>query len=911
MVSHVALKASAGSGKTFALTVRYISLLLLGAKPNEILTLTFTNKAANEMKQRILNTVFSFGQDSAYLEQIAQNTAMGIDEILAKKDFIQDLVIKENLAIYTIDKFINQILKEFGGYIGIFDSFDIGNDDIDELSFYFLKSLDKKSFSSFVHIYIHENKKLPSVMSLFKFFIQKESSLKFDLKVYEESLEDVTQDILEIANRLKSHIYQAYEEQMGVNAKRALEFDNLGDLLNKTWLVRDSLSEYRDLKKFDDAVSAQTFFELKSKLKVYFDIRSNNAIIEYLTLFNQFKEFRTNYILKKGYLEFSDITNFALKLVSELIDKEFLYFRLDSRYSHILIDEFQDTSIEQFNILLPMIEECLSGGDGFKTFFYVGDIKQSIYRFRGGNKELFDYILQSYPQVSEQTLDTNYRSKKEVVEFVNDTFIKLPNYEYDYQKSVKEGGYVEIVTDSNLEGDEPYLGLYEKLKELKQNGVDLNGTAILVSTNEEVLNIYHYLQRSDLGVEITTHMTSRLINQQNVKALINGVKYLFFKEDIYKVNTLSLIGKRSDEELVLEYDIKANSLEKTLYDIALMLGVIDENVIRLIENASAYVDIFDFVYKIDNLDASIQNSATSGISVLTIFKSKGLEYETVIVVDKLKRDSNKNEPFVFEYDGITLEKVHYKISEKEYFDESFANALDKEEALSIFDTINVQYVALTRAKSNLIVLKKEKSIFDILNLSDCKKGVLVQSEIKNTIENTIEEIEYKPLNLGLQELSIKSSNDEINNLKAKYFGIATHHALENAKDFSLDEIDFIVDISKQKFSYILENRDFIDMYGRIKMLFAHNDFQNLLQNSTNIKKEQPLAYNGEIKIIDLLVQKGDEYIIIDYKTGKEHHDMYIKQVSFYKKAISQITSSKNVKSYLCYILADKIEIINV
>lgn len=74
MVSHVALKASAGSGKTFALTVRYISLLLLGAKPNEILTLTFTNKAANEMKQRILNTVFSFGQDSVYLEPISQNT---------------------------------------------------------------------------------------------------------------------------------------------------------------------------------------------------------------------------------------------------------------------------------------------------------------------------------------------------------------------------------------------------------------------------------------------------------------------------------------------------------------------------------------------------------------------------------------------------------------------------------------------------------------------------------------------------------------------------------------------------------------------------------------------------------------------------------------------------------------------
>ena len=109
MKNFLALKASAGSGKTFALTVRYITLLLLDAKANEILTLTFTNKAANEMSERIYNTLLTLGDDEAYLNAIIQESLLSKAEILGKKNFLIKSFTNAHLTIYTIDKFINNI----------------------------------------------------------------------------------------------------------------------------------------------------------------------------------------------------------------------------------------------------------------------------------------------------------------------------------------------------------------------------------------------------------------------------------------------------------------------------------------------------------------------------------------------------------------------------------------------------------------------------------------------------------------------------------------------------------------------------------------------------------------------------------------------------------------------------------
>lgn len=911
MREFVALKASAGSGKTYALTLRYVSLLFLGAKPNEILTLTFTNKAANEMKERIFEAIMNLGSDKDYLKQISLQCGLSIQDIEDKKTYIQSIFINGHLAILTIDKFINQILKEFSGYLGIFDSFEVKNDNLDELSFYFLESLNDEDFAHLIEIYLQENKKLNSLITLFKFFIQKESSMKIDLKVYEEDLQTIENKVFDLANDLKLHLLKIYGDSMGVNANKALEFSNFDELITKTWILRDSLQDYRDLKKYEDTYSASLFIKIKEQLKKYYTVRSNNSTIIFLTIFKKFKEFREQYIIKKRYLEFNDITNLANKLLGGVIDKDFLYFRLDARFKHILIDEFQDTSIEQFNILLPLIEESLGGNpEDFRTFFYVGDTKQSIYRFRGGKRELFDYLLNQYPQIDEENLDTNYRSKENIIEFVNDTFLKLSNYEYTKQKNISSGGYVEVITDSALGSDEPYSGVYEKILMLKENGVDLNKLAILVSTNEEVLNLYTYLMDKNIGISITTEMSSKLIKQNNVKALINIVKYLYFKEDLYKLFASSLLGIELDISWI-DFDIDSITLQSLLKKVAFYYDIVDDNIIKLIELSGEFGDIFDFVYNIDFLDATMVNSSKVGVSILTIFKSKGLEYESVIVVDKLKKDSNITDAFLFEYDSVDLKQIHYKIKNKEYFDDSYANAIEKEEQQLRIDILNVLYVALTRAKNNMIIIKKDKnSIFEYLNLEDLKVGKL-STQFDNTPHQQPNKAFYQRLNIGLQDNKKASIKEEFSNIKAKYFGIATHFCLELAKEFSIDEIAVLIDLSKQRFLGYLNNNDFAQISKLLYKLFDNQIFQALIKDALFLNKEQPLLYNGELKYIDLLLLKNDTYYIIDYKTSKIHHDIYIKQVANYKKAVQAITGSNKIVGILIYLNQEEIEFYEV
>ena len=177
MEKYLALKASAGSGKTFALTVRYISLLLKGAKPSEILTLTFTNKAAAEMSQRVFNTLQTLGDDEAYLNEIIKVSNFTKEQILSKKSLLIKLFINDSSSIFTIDKFVNKILREFCGYIGISDDFKIANDDMEVLSYKFLQSLDENGFKELVEFSLYEKKKFNSIFELFKILIEKNENI--------------------------------------------------------------------------------------------------------------------------------------------------------------------------------------------------------------------------------------------------------------------------------------------------------------------------------------------------------------------------------------------------------------------------------------------------------------------------------------------------------------------------------------------------------------------------------------------------------------------------------------------------------------------------------------------------------------------------------------------------------------
>ncbi|MFY4808353.1 RecB-like helicase [Aliarcobacter butzleri] len=904
MKNYLALKASAGSGKTFALTVRYICLLLLGAKPNEILTLTFTNKAANEMSERIYKTLLSLGDDEAYLNAIENEVNLSKEEILGKKNILIKQFSNANLSIFTIDKFVNKILREFCGYIGISDDFEIKNDDIEKLSYEFLKSLNEKDFQTLIDLSFYEKKKFNSIFELFKTILEKNENIEV-INIDASLIELQKENILKEAFKIKESILSCTNASN--SAKNAVDFETFEDLFGRTWLEKENFEDYSYFKKCANESNKNDFFKLKEELSIYYKIRAGFSLNKIFEVYLKFRDFKFEFNKNKNYLEFNDISNLVYDLLSTKIDKDFLYFRLDSNYSHILIDEFQDTSLLQYKILEPLIDEILSGDvTKFKTFFYVGDIKQSIYRFRGGKRELFDYVANTNKILEVEVLNTNYRSCENVINFVNELFLNLPNYEYFKQESVRANGYVEVVVDTTFEEDEKFVNVAKKIEELLQSGVNFNDIAILTYTNDDVLSLYYYLKQKFPSIKISTEMTSKLINQQNVKAVINAIKYIYFKEEIYKENLNAIIGNKLLTTLDLEIILEEKSVQEVIKELSKKLKIIDENIIKLIEVSSSFNNIVDFVYEIDKLEAIMENSESKGLQILTIFKSKGLEFHTIILLDRIKRKNVDKSSLLFDYENLELKNIFYKIKGYENFNKDYKKAIDKEKKLSLEDEINILYVAMTRAKNNMIIFKKEKSsVFDILNMNVCKIGKMINSSnlIKDIEEKSI--ISYTPLNLGTQEKQIAKEKElKENHLHSRYFGLATHYCLEMLNNFSFNDLKYTLSLARTRFSNYLSDKDFIDIENRLAHLINNDFFKFLITNSI-LTSEQSLIYKEELKVIDLLIFKDDTYYILDYKTTKEELDEEHKnQVLYYKEAIKEIFKTSNVKSYLVYLKMD-------
>ena len=848
MKKYLSLKASAGSGKTFALTVRYISLLLKGIDPSEILTLTFTNKAVVSMTQRIYNTLFELGDDLNILEEILKQTNLDKDTILDKKEMIIKKFIASSLSIFTIDKFVNKILREFSGYVDIDDDFQIAYDDEELLLYKFLLSLDNEQFTRLIQYSYNEQKKLKSIVELFKQLSDKNETLprySIDFDIYQILKDDILKDAFIIKDFVDN-------SDLSNVAKNAVDFQDILGLLSKgaTWLAKDSLQGYKYFKKSKTIENLDSnFVRLKTNLVKYYYYQDAISQEGLFSIFEDFKSFRHSYNKQRNSLEFSDITNITYQLLSTFIDRDFLYFRLDSSYSSILIDEFQDTSVLQYKILEPLISEIVSSvnNDKLKTFFYVGDTKQSIYRFRGGKKELFDHLLQKFhPQIKLEILDTNYRSSQNIVQFVNQAFLDIPNYEY-YPQKIKHNtqGYIQIIKFDPDE-NELYQQISDKIFDLVQKGLDINNIAILTYTNQDVLDLYNYLKNRFPNFKINTEMTSKLINEPNVKALINYIKYLYFQEQFYLCNFNAIVGNDINTQASISVDIYKNPIAFVLKYIATNLNIVDKNIIELIQLSSQYHNIVDFVYNIDRLDAISVGKDNSGLQILTIFKSKGLEFDTVFVLDRIKRKNSDRSTLLFEYDKIDLVNIYTKKSKRELLDQDYQKALDKEHTLQRDDELNVLYVALTRAKENMIIFKKEKqSVFDMLNyqFDNIAIGKLEIQKNLSTKNNIQTQLQYEKLDLGVQQ-NVSNPKESDTELKAQYFGLATHYCLELLNSFTKDELDIAITVIKNRYSYILDSIDFDDIYNRVSLLIDNIKFQELIKDG-NLYKEQTVVYNND------------------------------------------------------------------
>ena len=899
----LAYSASAGSGKTYALSIRYIALLFLDQNPSSILAATFTKKAANEMRQRVLKFLKALPEDEQLISSLQEASGISKDEILQKQPIILNRFLKSQSFIVTLDSFFNSILRACSLEIGLDSSFAIKDNAHEDLQEHFLFELDKnEDINKLSHLAINlQKRRADDIMELLNLFYQLDAILpNSSHKV--ESLDAITKEILELKDKILEEVKRVGASNSAV---KIFEKDDFKEFIKQGVFEKESLSEHRFFKKYlPKAPELDGMFLRLKELIANYHLKVEESILYYLfELFNAYKNARVTQIKATKELDFNDILYYTYRLISNEVTKDFIYFKLDSKFKHILLDEFQDTSSLQFLILEPLIEEIFAGIgiSDFRSFFYVGDTKQSLYRFRGGVEELFGYLANKY-NIEVENLDTNYRSAKNIVNFTNKTFEDKIK-EYVPQKANSDiAGYVEVLQTGEL-----LERAKERVEFFLDSGVKLEDIAVLVFANKDGVILQEYLEGFNISSVLKT--SSSLKHNPKIAALVGVIEYILTEEKIFLEPFLMHINRKSID--LSEFQKTSSTAFEVLDNLVMNYGYFenDLNILKLLDFAKNYATLEEFLYEFKRSNIALSESSQNGLQIMTIHGSKGLEFKYVIVLDRLGGRAIGSDLLIFKNrTPVSIEKIYYKSAKKENFLKDYKTVLLESKELAIKDRLNLLYVAITRAELALSLIKKDKSSeFDILELAEQKVGEVPQIEQKKSVE--FKRLDAKISSYGLQEVKeSKEDSQEIINYESIYFGEALHLSLELA-NLQKQEYKSAIDAIENKFGYILPKESLQDIENRVKSLLNNSKFLEFIDNA-KLYKEQPLVYKESFYQIDLLIKKENINIVLDYKSSTNFKNKHIEQVSGYIEAVKNI-EKKETRGFIVYLLKNKIEFLEV
>ncbi len=829
-------KSSAGSGKTFTLVKEYLRMVLRDPKEfRHVLAITFTNKAANEMKERIITSLKEIAEytllpDSKsvkyMLPELIEETGLDAQKLSGNAQVVLKLILHQysEFAISTIDSFVHNIIRSFAFDLHLPLNFEVEINS-DEL------------IRKVVDILISRVGTDDNLTKILVNFTQ--------TKTQEEKSWNIERDLNSIASYLlkedsQIHIAKLRDlnlEDFGVISKQIIsivqKFENaLGDLAREgDALIRskgiDQRSFYQGAKgigKYFENLANKKFDKIHPNSYVIATIQNDqwhggkvtageaaaiDEIKEYLrSVFLRIDEFiKANYsryillceIRKNIYPlavlneignvleEYKADNNLVLisefnKKIASIVLQEpvpFIYERTGERFHHYLIDEFQDTSVLQWQNLLPLIDNSLSEGN-FNMI--VGDGKQAIYRWRNGEVAQFAVLPKIYKRTddpiqilrekslernySEKVLNRNYRSKKEIIEFNNDFFTTLAaNLTEEYQTIYNDliqladtdntGGYVhlEFHTDSDDETtftDFNLLRIKETISELLNEGFRWKDIAILCRNNKQASRIAADL----LGNEINVVSSESLIlsNSAEVRLLVSVVKLLLNpNDDIAKTELITWLTQKGHLKKDLHDNLKdfgiagdskfSAETEMSFYE------VLSENGYPLRRTSLLNLQIYDLMEELIRifgmngqpdpyiqffLDALLQwcsrenpvlydlpgwwdenkeklsivvPPGIDAVQVMTIHKSKGLEFPVVIfpfASEKLRKTQEKLwiDPNVNEIRELTTALVN---TSKSLEETQFAGLYHEEENKSLLDILNLLYVVMTRPSHRIYI----------------------------------------------------------------------------------------------------------------------------------------------------------------------------------------------------------------
>ena len=814
-------KASAGSGKTFTLATEYIRLLVDNPLSyRNILAVTFTNKATEEMKMRILSQLYGIWKQlpdsSDYLEAIRQKTGFEPRLISERAGIaLANLLHNYNyFRVETIDTFFQSVLRNMARELDLTTNLRIGLNDtqVEELAVdQLIADLSTTDVMlQWILKYIMENiseDKAWNIISQIKDFGHtifrddyKAVSRQLEQKMQEEGFfEDYTRRLRELRQMAVEHM-----KEVAASFFDALEGEDLtiDDLANKS---RGIAGFFLKLQKgiFDPSIENASVANClgnsekwcakshpRRELIISLAEGPLGEILRYavgerprqwklyksadLTL-RHLNQLRLLSSIEQKVHELNESANrFLLSDTQQLLhsligesDSPFIFEKIGTQLEHVMIDEFQDTSTVQWQNFRVLLAEAMSH-EGSSNLI-VGDVKQSIYRWRSGDWRLLNDIEQQFnaQQIETLPLKTNYRSERGIITFNNAFFRQAADLEYATQRELGEseakqlqrayadveqqipakrqsGGYVDIRL---LPGSDDYQELTlqhiaQTIGNLISQGIRQQDIAILVRANASIPHIAHYFMEQMPQVTIVSDEAFRLDASQAVCLLVNALRLLIHPDDlltkaaIVRTYHCDVLGEHDEEnELLLsttdldshlpeDYIAHFNQLlSLPLYDLVERLYAIFG--LETLDTQSAYVsafydrlsdyvnenatDISDFLREWDETLCSktIQSDENEGVRIFSIHKSKGLEYDHVIIPFcdwTIERGGNilwctpTEEPF----SDLPIAPIDYSqkqmmgtIYEQDYLHEHLQNTVDN---------LNLLYVAFTRACKSLYVI---------------------------------------------------------------------------------------------------------------------------------------------------------------------------------------------------------------
>ena len=1066
-------KASAGSGKTFTLATEYIRLIVENPTSyKNILAVTFTNKATEEMKMRILSQLYgiwkALPESDSYLKKIVEKT--GFEPKLIRDRAGQGLAnLLHNynyFRVETIDTFFQSVLRNMARELDLTTNLRIGLNDVqvEELAVdqliadlsttdvilqwimkYVMESIsDDKSWNVISQIkrfgctifkdeYKEVCQELKRKMEEKGFFEQYTTQLREIKKAAEkrmiqigesffENLEGEGLSIDDLANKNRGIAGFFLKLQKGVfdpsieNATVANCLENPEKWCAKTHPQREfitSLAEgvLGDILRFAVA-------ERPVQWKLYKSADLTLRHLNQLRLLGSIEEKVRELNENNNRFLLSD-TQQLLHALIEGSDSPFIFEKIGTQLEHVMIDEFQDTSTVQWQNFRVLLDEAMSHEDGSNLI--VGDVKQSIYRWRSGDWRLLNDIEQQFYQQQIETLPlkTNYRSERNVISFNNHFFSQAAELEYQSQRDINceeaeqlKRAYADVmqeIPERRKDAGEVYVTLLptedyqaatlqlvaDAISELRSRGVPQKDIAILVRMNNQIPMIAHYFQEQMSEVTIVSDEAFRLEASVVVNLLVSALRLLTHPDDLltkaaivkhYHIDVLKeqiednelLLSTNDLNQLLPEGFLSQREVLLTmpLYDLAERLHAIfglealnDQSayVFAFYDQLASYVnentaDIDSFLAAWDEgiCGKTIQSEETNGVRILSIHKSKGLEFDYVICpfcdwqLEKQSGNILWCQPTEEPFSDLPLAPVDYSrnqmmgtIYEKDYLHEHLQNTVDN---------LNLLYVAFTRACKGLYVFGKRGAKASRSGLiEDCLP--LVAQEMPEAILSGIED-EKGELQFSLAGDSRNSSNSRSSRnsgqtsenpflqpaapiaVDFRYMDSQVNFRQSNRSQAFIeaeesDEIERLNYIQTgsvlhQIFSMIRTTEDIEDALKQLQfegVLYDERITPERITSMLRKRLQDPRVADwfsshwtlfnectiltmedGEVKERrpDRVMTDGKKWVVVDFKFGSPKPE-YNDQVQEYMQLIKTMQPEAEVDGYLWFVYSNKIE----